>query len=133
MHNVEKWSNIFEKFCRVNNARFLKYVWPFSTIRHERVHSLVNEEFMWEMKSITPPGKYMFKVNNKNTRTRRKFYSKLTIKTPKWCHWPRSGVFVVNSENILQLVLVFLLSTLSRQMPAGTISLRFYTLTTTGD
>ena len=114
-------------------ARFLKYVWPFSTIRHERVHSLVNEEFMWEMKSITPPGKYMFKVNNKNTRTRRKFYSKLTIKTPKWCHWPRSGVFVVNSENILQLVLVFLLSTLSRQMPAGTISLRFYTLTTTGD
>ena len=104
-----------------------------STIRHERVHSLVNEEFMWEMKSITLPGKYMFKVNYKNTRTRCKFCSELTIKIPEWCHWPRSGVFVVNSENILQLVLVFLLSTLSRHVPAGAISLRFYTLTTASD
>ena len=29
--------------------------------------------------------------------------SKLTIKTPERCHWPRSGVFIVNFEKILLL------------------------------
>ena len=43
----------------------------------------------------------MFKVNNKDI------------------YWRRSGVFIVNFEHISHLVLVFLLSTLSRQIPAG--------------
>ena len=30
-----------------------------------------------------PAGNYMFKVNNRNTRTRCEIYSKLTIKTPE--------------------------------------------------
>ena len=47
----------------------------------------------------------MFKINNKDTRT--------TL----CC---RSDVFIVNFEHISHLVLVFLLLTLSRQMPAGT-------------
>ena len=42
----------------------------------------------------------MFKVNNKR-------------------HWRRSGFFIVNFEHISHLVLVFLLLTLSRSMPAG--------------
>ena len=29
-----------------------------------------------------PVSNYMFKINNRNTRSRRKIYSKLTIKTP---------------------------------------------------
>ena len=33
--------------------------------------------------------------------------------------WRRFGIFVVNFEHILHLVLVFLLLTLSRYMPAG--------------
>ena len=33
--------------------------------------------------AINPVGNYMFKVNNRNTRTRRKICSKLTIKTPE--------------------------------------------------
>ena len=33
--------------------------------------------------------------------------------------WRRSGIFNVNFEHILHLVLVFLLLTLSKQMPAG--------------
>ena len=61
----------------------------------------------------------MFKVNNKNTRTRCKICSKLTIKTPERRHWRRSGVFIVNFEHISDLALVFLWFTLSRQMPAG--------------
>ena len=46
-------------------------------------------------------------------------YSKLTIKTPERRHRRRSGVFIVNFELILHIVLVFLLFTLIKQMPAG--------------
>ena len=38
----------------------------------------------------------MFKVNNRNTRTRCEICSKLAIKTPERCHWGRSGDFIVN-------------------------------------
>ena len=61
----------------------------------------------------------MFKVSNRNTRTRSEICSKLTIKTPEQRHWRRSGVFIVNFEHISHLALLFLLLTLSRQMPAG--------------
>ena len=57
---------------------------------------------------------YMFKVSNRNTRARCEICSKLTMKTPERHHWRRSGVFIVNFEHILHLVLVFLLLTLSR-------------------
>ena len=40
MHNVEKWPNILEKSCGVNTARFLKYVWQFYNIMHERVNEM---------------------------------------------------------------------------------------------
>ena len=55
----------------------------------------------------------MFKANNKNTRTRYEIRSELTIKTleQRRC---RFGVFTVNFEHILHLVLVFLLLTVSK-------------------
>ena len=65
-----------------------------------------------------PAGNYVFKVNNRNIRTRCEICSKLTIKTPERCHWRRSGVFIVTFEHISHLVLVFLLLTLSRQTKA---------------
>ena len=37
MHNVVKWPNILYKSFDVHTARFLKYVWPFYNIMHERV------------------------------------------------------------------------------------------------
>ena len=55
----------------------------------------------------------MFKVNNRNARTRCEICSKLTIKAPERHH------FIVNFEHVSHLVLMFLLLTLSRQMPAG--------------
>ena len=61
-----------------------------------------------------PVGNYLFKVNNRNTRTSYEIFSKLTIKTPERCQWRRSGIFIVNGENILYLALVFQLLTLSR-------------------
>ena len=50
-----------------------------------------------------PAGNCMFKVNNRNTRTRCEIR-----------HWRRSGIFIVNFEHISHLVLMFLLLTLSR-------------------
>ena len=35
MHNNEKWSNILQKFCSMNTARLLKFVWSFLIIMHE--------------------------------------------------------------------------------------------------
>ena len=64
--------------------------------------------------NYNPVGNYMFKVNNRNTRTRCEICSKLTTKTPEPRYWRRSGVFIVNFEHISHLVLVFLLLTLSR-------------------
>ena len=62
---------------------------------------------------INPAGNYMFKVNNRNTRTRCEIRSELTIKIPERRHWRRPGIFIVNFEHIAHLVLVFLLLTLS--------------------
>ena len=69
-------------------------------LRHERV------------KSHLPAGICMLTVNNRITKTRCEICSKLTIKTPE-------RAFIVNFEHISHLVLVFLLLTLSKQMPAG--------------
>ena len=48
-----------------------------------------------------PAGIYLFKVNNKKTRTRCEIYSKLKEKTPERRHWPHSGVFIVNFEHVI--------------------------------
>ena len=45
-------------------------------------------------------------IVNKNTRVCCEICSVLTIKTPERRLWPRSGVFTVNFEHIIQLVLV---------------------------
>ena len=62
-------------------------------------------------------GNYMFKVNKRNTRTRCEICQKLTVKIKVKVF----GVFLVNSEHISQLVLVFLLLTWSRNIPAGKV------------
>ena len=52
---------------------------------------------------------YLFKVNNKSTRKRRKIYSLFTIKTPERYQWRHTGVFIVKFEYISYLFPVFLL------------------------
>ena len=54
-----------------------------------------------------PADNYIFKVNNRNTRTKCEICSKLTIKIPE--RRRRSGTFIVNFEHISHLVMVFLL------------------------
>ena len=92
-------------------------------------------DFLWSPRSVlcfqlskamnltvlisSPADNYMFKVNNRNTRTRCEICSKLTIKTSERRHWRHSGVFIVNVGHISNFVLVFLLLTLSRWILAG--------------
>ena len=64
-----------------------------------------------------PAGNHMFKVKNRNSRTKCEICSKLTIKTPELRNWHRSGVFIVNFEHISHIVLVSLFLTLSRWIP----------------
>ena len=66
-------------------------------------------------KRIAPGTTDLLKVNNRNTRTRCKICSKLTIKTTR----RRSGVLIINFEYFSHLFLVFLLITLNMQLPAG--------------
>ena len=64
---------------------------------------------LFEKPLVTQPSTYMFQVNNRNTKTKCKICSKLTIKTLQ-----SSGVFIVSFKHISHLVLVLLLLTLSR-------------------
>ena len=70
--------------------------------------------FSFNFASSNPAGNYMFKADNRNTRTGCEICSKLTLKIPEQCHWRRSDIFIANFEHISHLVLVFLLLTLSR-------------------
>ena len=50
----------------------------------------------------------MFKVKNRNTKTRYKIFSKSTIKAREKHHWRRTDVFIVKFEHTSHLVLAFL-------------------------
>ena len=58
----------------------------------------------------------------------REICSKLKIKTPEQRHQRRSGVFIVNFDQISHIALVFLLLTLTKYMPAGSSRAHFANL-----
>ena len=84
----------------------------FQRFENTRVHNkrpkfnLLSQRFLY-----FPPGIYLLKVNNKNTRKRCEICSKLTVKI--------TIIFIVNFEHILHIFLMFLLLTLNMQLPAG--------------
>ena len=47
------------------------------------------------------------------------------IITSEWCHWCRSGVFIVNFEQTSHIVLMFPLSIFNKWMPAEKVHGRF--------
>ena len=60
-----------------------------------------------------PAGLYLFKINNGNTRPMCEIRSKLTVTKPKRrCY--RSGVFILNFEQIPHIVMVFQFLALNR-------------------
>ena len=70
-------------------------------------------------KSNVPAGIYLFKINNANIRTVSEICTKLPVTKPEWRHWSRSGIFIVNFEEISLIVLMFPLLTLNKEMQAG--------------
>ena len=69
---------------------------------------------MWTLTTTYPVGIYVLKVNNSNTRTMCEICSELTRNTPEQRYQGRSGVFIVNFQQISPIVLVFLLFTLNK-------------------
>ena len=69
--------------------------------------------------ACTQPTITCSKLKNKNSRTRYEIGMKLTIKTPERRQWRRSGLFIVNFEQVSYLTLMFLFLTLSTDMLAG--------------
>ena len=61
-----------------------------------------------------PTAIYLFRVNDWNIRIMCEICSMLTIKAPEWRQWRRSGVYIVNFEQISNIVLVFPLLTLNK-------------------
>ena len=87
------------------------------TFLFSRVQTVLNSSFTLSIPSCCIPASiYLFRVVSRNTRTMYKIYVKLTIKTPvrRPCQYRRSGVFVVNSEHISHIVLVFFLLILNQ-------------------
>ena len=84
----------------------------FSCIRTE--YGDLPRKYSVNIASNTPAGNFMFNVNNRNIKTSCEICSKLTLKIQERRHWRRSGIFIVNFEQISHLALVLLLLTLSR-------------------
>ena len=76
--------------------------------------SLLLREFLWSIELAvcvyhytSPANIYLFKVNNKSTKTICEICLTLTIKTLERRQWRRSGAFIFNSEQISLTLLVF--------------------------
>ena len=86
-------------------------IWSFWSLRSSKIE-LLGLNYLTLL--LFPTNIYLFKVSIGNLRKRCEICSKLTTKTPERHQWLRSGVFIVNSENISHLFLMFLLSTLNK-------------------
>ena len=82
-------------FIQVNRNRRI-CTWNCSNWCLDRFHYLHRRtNRCWRLVWIVQANIYLFKVNDRNTRTRCEMCSKLTLKTPKRRHWRHSDVFIV--------------------------------------
>ena len=85
----------------------------------------MSDSLMSYADSIYQAGNYMFKVNNRNSRTRCELCSKLTIKIPERRHDVVLVSLLITLKHISHLVLVFILNivhiTLNVQLSAAYI------------
>ena len=63
---------------------------------------------------LIPAGIYVFKANNRNTKTKCAICLKLTMQTLEQRHWPRCSGAIVNFKHNSQLIPVFQWLNLSR-------------------
>ena len=69
---------------------------------------------MKRLKTVYSSRHLLVQSQNRNTGKMCEICSKLTIKTPERRHWRRSCVFIVNFEQISNIVVVSLLLTLNK-------------------
>ena len=108
--------------CMVPRECFLKTDWSSTSWKSIKIEWALGRKLRsckTIMKITYPTGACFFEINNINTRKRWKICSKLTLKTPRQHPWRRSCLFVVNVDQISHMVLVFLLLTLNKKIPAG--------------
>ena len=105
VHNREFTWNLTHIVSNVCKCNLLDV--HFQEIQFTLCEDLLRKEM--RTRCVCPAGVYLLKVNNKNTRTTCEICSKLLIKTPERLHWRRSGVFIVNFEQISHIVIWFLL------------------------
>ena len=98
-----------EEHLELSSEDCLLKVYAYEDIQEELRRLGQMEKKIWvnHRRCFIPASNYMFEVNNRNSITFYEICSKLTRMTP-------SGVFIVNLEHISQLLLMFLLLTLSR-------------------
>ena len=82
-----------KKFLQTLFCLFLKSSKAFSVSLNRKGYQMLDS-------NDCSTDNYMFKVNNRNNKTRCKICSKLTIKTPERRQWRLSGVFIVNFKHI---------------------------------
>ena len=82
--------------CLKNFKASASFIQPFKDDGMMTIHQFLNSYCccftLITLKSNNPAGSYMFKVNNRNTRTRCEIYSRLTIKIPERRHRRHSGI-----------------------------------------
>ena len=100
--------------CSINKLRsemfFTCKTFMFSDFTSKKI--FCSRKWWWggEWRPPAPPFPYSpVNVDNRNTTKMFEIYSKLTIKIPGRSHWHRSGVFMVNFEQVSWLFVVFLL------------------------
>ena len=103
-------------FCLFLKSSYLQFILKCFPVFSKNCNRILETT---EINGNIPANIYLFKVNNRNTKKRCEFYSKLTIKTPERRQWCRSAVYIVNFEHIPHLFLVFLFLILNKYMLAG--------------
>ena len=99
------------QFCVNRNFCFIKFsVTVIVILNHYEVYltaSSILSILQGFSKEHIPRNLNMFKLNNRNIRTKYEICSNLTKKTPERRQWRHSAVFIVSFEHIPHLVLVF--------------------------
>ena len=80
---------LWHKCFPVNFAKFLRTLFLTEHLRWLLLNSITYCTCP-NFRRVNPAGNYMFKVNNRNTRTRCEICAKLTIKTPERRHYTDS-------------------------------------------
>ena len=108
IHSQRRFHEVFFEACSKSTIKM-----PEQRLVPTKLNNLVLSYLLLTLRRLhsffgrIPPGIYLFKANNGNTKIIHKICSKLTIKTSERRLWRRSGVLIVNFEQISHFALVF--------------------------